>query len=94
MFAGVVSKLAAATAAAAGVFAFGVGLPTPLATAAPGPCGSVGVVAPQSVSTCEQERDICLDSHRAEDVHGNGYIPADAYHTCMDGYWYCKGQAG
>ena len=95
MFAGMVSKLAAATAAAAAVFAFGVGLPTPLGSgvaAAQGPCGSVGVPAAESSSTCEQQRDLCMDMHRAEDVRGNGYIPADAWQTCMDAYWYCKGQ--
>ncbi|MGE5695544.1 MAG: hypothetical protein ACM4D3_10010 [Candidatus Sericytochromatia bacterium] len=56
MFAGMASRLAVATAAAAG---------------------------PESSSRCEVERDICLDSHRAEDVRGNGYIPADDFQTCM-----------
>ncbi len=97
-----VSVSAVATTVAAGLVAFGIGMAVPSGTAAAEPLepcvGSADVFAPltelESFLSCEEERDTCLAMNRQEDVRGNGYIPADAYHTCMQGYWYCRGQQG
>lgn len=98
-----VSKFALATAAASGLIAFGIGAAIPSGTASAEPLGCVDSVAltalgltiePESYSSCESQRDSCLDMNSKEDVWGNPYTPADAYHECMDAYWYCRNGQG
>ncbi|MDP7705735.1 hypothetical protein [Mycobacterium sp. TY815] len=98
-----VSKSTVAAAAVSGIIAFGIGMAVPSGIAAAEPPGcveSAGLTAfglplePESISSCESERDTCLAMHRKEDVWGNPYIPADDYSTCMKGYWYCKNNQG
>lgn len=97
------SKFATATAATSALIAFGIGAAIPSGTASAEPLGcvdSVGLAAlgltiePESYSSCESERDSCLDMNSKEDVWGNPYTPADAFSECMDAYWYCRSGQG
>ncbi len=101
MSARLVSRLAA-TAAASGLVAFGIGMAVPSGTAVAeplNPClGSAGVAAadpsaePESFGSCESARDSCLAMHSKEDVWGNRYTPPDDYSMCMQAYWNCRKQ--